>query len=157
MYNDIFVSYFIPTVNSNPRCDTSCLGPVPPICNSVSGCLRRTRWETLGTTKKRQEQVEHDRVGCRSLGVLLPQRQVGTLLRRGKNIGDSLGRTSVVGLEPHQTWFCFTPSDPRCVTAPLPVICRGFTVLANLPTPLHVIRDKDSGLSYSTSILLASH
>lgn len=39
MYNDIFVSYFIPTVNSNPHCDTSCLGPTLPICNSVSGCL----------------------------------------------------------------------------------------------------------------------
>lgn len=39
MYNDIFVSYFIPTVNSNPHCDTSCLGPTLPICNLVSGCL----------------------------------------------------------------------------------------------------------------------
>lgn len=117
MYNDIFVSYFIPTVNSNPHCDTSCLGPMPPICNSVSGCLRGRCWETLGTTENRQEQVEHDRVGCRSLGVLLPQRQVGTwrtaeLLWRGKNTGDSPGRTSAVGLEPQQARFCFTPSDP---------------------------------------------
>lgn len=39
MCNDIFVSYFIPAVNSNPRCDTSRSGPVPPICNSVSGRL----------------------------------------------------------------------------------------------------------------------
>ena len=36
-------------------------------------------------------------------------------------------------------------------------ICRGFTVLPNLPKPHHVIRDKDRGLSYSTSILPASH
>lgn len=39
MYNDIFASYFIPTVNSNPHRDTSCRGPVLPICSSVSGCL----------------------------------------------------------------------------------------------------------------------
>lgn len=39
MYNDIFVSYFIPTVNSNPHRDTRCLGPVLPICNLVSRCL----------------------------------------------------------------------------------------------------------------------
>lgn len=48
---------------------------------------------------------------------------------------------------------------PRCVTA------RGGTELSvgalqflpNLPKPRHVIRDKDRGLSYSTSILPASH
>lgn len=55
MYNDIFVSYLIPTVNSNPRCDTSCLGPMPPICNSVSGRLTGTGLgKTLGTTEKKK-------------------------------------------------------------------------------------------------------
>lgn len=51
MYNDIFVSYFIPTVNSNPHCDTSCLGPPPPICNLVSGCLRGRAGKLWGRQK----------------------------------------------------------------------------------------------------------
>lgn len=51
MYNDIFVSYFIPTVNSNPHCDTSCFGPMPPICNSVSGCLRGRAGKLWGRQK----------------------------------------------------------------------------------------------------------
>lgn len=77
-------------------------------------------------------------------------------LRRGGG-GGSPGRTSVVGLEAQQTWFHFTPADP----AVLPLggggwICGGFTVLPNLPKPLRVIRDKDRGLRYSTSILRAS-
>lgn len=36
-------------------------------------------------------------------------------------------------------------------------ICGSFKVLPNLPNPHHVIRDKDRGLGYSTSILLVLH
>lgn len=116
----IFVSYFIPTVNSNPRADTSCLGPTAPICNSVSGCLTRTGSETLGMTKKkRQEQIEHNREGCRSLAALPPPpaegwnvADCGAAAVRREQWEASPGRTSVVGLEPHQTWFCFTPPNP---------------------------------------------
>lgn len=135
---------------------------MPPICNSD---VSEDGLGNFGDDKNRQEQVEHDRVGCRSLGVLLPQRQVGMwqtaeLLWRGKNTGGSPGRTSVVELEPHQTWFCFTPLDPAVLQpgrgAPS-YLYGGFTVLPNLPKPHHVIRDKDRGLSYSTPILPASH
>lgn len=151
MYNDIFVSYFIPTVNSNPRCDTSCLGPAAPICNSVSGSLRRTGGETLGPPENRQEQVEHDRVGCRSRGVRLPRGEEGTRGLPGENVCG--GIRSPADLVPLHT------RRPCCVTTGRGgggAICGGFTVLPNLPKPLHVIRDKDRGLSYSTSILRAS-
>lgn len=111
MYGDIFASDFIPTVNSDPHCDTGCLGPTAPICSLVSRCLRRTAGEAPGTTGSRQEQVEHDRVGCRRItppAHTHTQRQVG--VERSEH--GSLERTSVVGLEAPQSWFCFTPSDP---------------------------------------------
>lgn len=135
MYNDIFVSYFIPTVNSNPHCDTSCFGPMPPICNSVSGCLRGR----VGKLWGRQKTTGASRARQSGLPVLLPQRQVGMwqtaeLLWRGKNTGDSPGRTSVVGLEPHQTWFCFTPSDPAVLQpGGHRAICRGLYSSAQSP------------------------
>lgn len=143
-----------------PAASVQCL-PSATRCQDVS----QDGLGNFGDDENRQEQVEHDRVGCRSLGVLLPQRRVAMwqtaeLLWRGKNTGDSPGRTSVVGLEPHQTWFCFTSSDPAALQPEgggHRAICRGFTVLPNLPKPHHVIRDKDRGLSYSTSILPASH
>lgn len=68
MYNDIFVSYFIPTVYSNPHCDTSCLGPLPPICNSVSGCLRGQAGKLWG----RQKPTGASR--ARQSGLLEPRR-----------------------------------------------------------------------------------
>lgn len=110
MYSDVFASDFIPTVNSDPHCDTGCLGATAPICSSVSRRLRRTAGEAPGTTGSRQEQVEHDRVGCRATAYPPPhtQRQVG--VERSEH--GSLERTSVVGLEAPQSWFCFTPSDP---------------------------------------------
>lgn len=100
MHNDIFVSYFIPTVNSNPRCVTSCLGPMLPICNPCQDVVSQDGLANFGDDKKRQEQVEHDRVGCRSLGVLLPQRrlamwQSAELTGRGERGGGSPGRTPV--------------------------------------------------------------
>lgn len=78
----------------------------------------RTVLGNFGDDENRQEQVEHDRVGCQSLGVLLPQRRAGMrqtaeLPCRGERKSrGSPGRMSVVGLEPHQAWFCFIPSDP---------------------------------------------
>lgn len=60
MCNDIFASYFIPAVNSNPHCDTSCFGPTPPICSSVSGRLPGRpaklwgRHKPTGTSRARQ-------------------------------------------------------------------------------------------------------
>lgn len=108
----ILSQLWIPIHIVTPAAVVQCF-PSAALCQDVS----RDRLGNFGDDKKRQEQVEHDRVGCRSLGVLLPQRQAGTwqtaeLLWRGKNTAGSPGRTSVLGLEPHQTWFCFTPLDP---------------------------------------------
>jgi len=122
MYNDTFVSYFIPTANSNPRCDTSCLGPTPPICNSVSGCLPGRAGKLWGRQKSRQEQVEHDRVGCRSLGVPLPQRRVATwqtveLLWRGGEQRGLPGENVCAGIRAPTDQFYFTSSDPAVLQA----------------------------------------
>ncbi len=108
----ILSQLWIPIHIVTPAASVQCL-PSATRCQDVS----EDGLGNFGDDKNRQEQVEHDRVGCRSLAVLLPQRRVAMwqtveLLWRGKNTGDSPGRTSVVGLEPHQTWFCFTPSDP---------------------------------------------
>lgn len=172
MYNDIFVSYFIPTVNSNPRCDTSCLGPMPPICNSVSGRLRRTGWETLGNDKKPTGASRARQSG-------LPEPRRASPPAAGWNVADCgaaverkehgrggglPGENVCGGIRSPPDLVLLHTIRPCCVTAGVCVcvggvrraICGGFTVLPNLPKPLHVIRDKDRGLSYSTSILLAS-
>lgn len=120
-------------------------------CQDVS----QDRLGNFGDDGNRQEQVEHDRVGCRSLGVLLPQRQVEMWQRRGKNAGGSQGRVSAVGLDTHQTWFCFAHLDPAATDRGLLSYLWG--LLPNLPKPHHVIRDKDRGLGCSTSILPVSH
>lgn len=60
MCNDIFASYFIPAVNSYTHCDTSCLGAMLSICNSVSGRLPGRpaklwgRHKLTGTSRARQ-------------------------------------------------------------------------------------------------------
>lgn len=150
-----------------PAASVQCL-PSATRCQDVSGGRAGRLW---GTTKNRQEQVEHDRVGCRSLGVLLPQRQVGMWqtavpLWRGKNTegGGLPGENVCGGIRSPPDLVLLHTTRPCCVTAGgggggggvHRAICGGFTVLPNLPKPLHVIRDKDRGLSYSTSILLAS-
>ena len=113
----ILVSYFIPTVNSNPlQRDTSRLGPTAPICNSVSGSLRRTGSQTLGTTKRRKKKTRANRARQRRLPE--PRSPPAAVLERGRlkaRRGASLGRRAVVGLEPHQTRLCFTPPNAAVI------------------------------------------
>lgn len=154
----ILSQLWIPIHIVTPTASVQCF-PSATRCQDVS----QDMLGNFGDDKNRQEQVEHDRVGCRSLGVILPQRRLGMwqtaeLLWRGKNTRGSPGRTSVLGLNTHQTQFCFTPLDPAALQpGGCWATCGGFTVLPNLSKPHHVIRDKDRGLGYSTSILPVSH
>lgn len=108
----ILSQLWIPIHIVTPAATVQCF-PSATWCQDVS----QDRLGNFGDDKNRQEQVEHDRVGCRGLGVLLPQRRLysGRLqscLWRGKNTGGSPGRMSVLGLEIHQTQFCFAPLNP---------------------------------------------
>lgn len=57
----IFVSYFIPTVNSNPRSDTRCLGPTAPICNSCQDVSREQTRKLWGWQKKKKDKTRANR------------------------------------------------------------------------------------------------
>ena len=160
MCNDIFVSYFIPTVNSNPHCDTRCLGPVHPICNSVSGCLPGRPGKLWG----RHKPTEASR--ARQSGLPEPRCASPTAagwkadVKRKERRGGSPGVTLCGGIRFPPDPVLLHTLRPCCVGAKggaTELSVGGFTVLPNLPKPHHVIRDKDRGLWYSTSILPASH
>lgn len=99
---------FIPTVNSNPHCDTSCIGPPPSICDSVSGSLRGQAPKLWGQQKPTRA------TRARQSGLPVPTAgwNVVDWESSVKSGEQSPGRLSLVGLEPQQTWFCITQPDP---------------------------------------------
>lgn len=142
MYNDIFVLYFIPTVNSNPHCDTSFFGPMPPICNSVSACLPGQagklwgRQKPSGASRAQQSGLpEPGRASPPAAGWNV--RQTAELPCRDKNTGARQGESLQWDYSPTRPGSASYPQTLLCyrLGGGGHTICGGFTVLPNLLRP----------------------
>lgn len=80
--------------------------PSATLCQDVS----QDSLENFRDGFNRQQQVEHDSVGCWSLCVISLQHWIERLTwgEKTKEQGSSPGKKDVVGLESHKTQFCFT-------------------------------------------------